>query len=724
MEENKLFQKICEELTLKFNQVKNTIDLLDQDSTVPFIARYRKEVTGSLDEDQIRAIQDRIRYLRNLEERKQTVLKSIEEQGKLTPDLQEKISNAEKLQEVEDLYLPFKPKRRTRATIAKERGLEPFADIIMAQETEEGNILEIASAYLGEEIKTAEDALSGARDIISERISENAEIRQLIRTQVLKTGFICSESSSPEAMKDFESYIEFSESVKTIPPHRILAINRGERESMLRVWIDVPDETMTMLTEQKVITNSKSIFTEQLKLTVNDAYHRLIAPAIQREVRKILTEKADDHAIHVFAENLKALLLIPPMRGKKIMGIDPGYRTGCKVAVIDETGKYLQGSTIYPHQPQNHKLESKETLRHLIETYHIQIVAIGNGTASRETEQLVAELIGELDSDIQYTIVNEAGASVYSASPVAKQEFPGLEASLRGNISIARRLLDPLSELVKIDPKSIGVGLYQHDVDQNKLSESLDQVVETCVNAVGVDLNTASMSLLKYVSGINNRVAENIVKYRDSIGKFSNREELKKVQGLGENCFLQAAGFLRIPESSFFLDTTAVHPESYQVTLTLLEHLNLTVDEVRTNGILVRQKMQSTRESLKQLAEFCGCGQETLSDIIDSLEKPNRDPRDEMSKPILRSDVLSMEDLHEGMILKGTVRNVVDFGAFVDIGVKQDGLIHLSQMARHYVKHPLEIVKVGDIVDVKIMKVEIARGRIGLSLILDAEIIH
>ncbi|MFC1568628.1 Tex family protein [bacterium] len=718
-----MIKKIADSLNLQLNQVKNTIELLDSENTVPFIARYRKEVTGSLDEDQIRNIQDRIRYLRNISERKQTVLKSIEEQGKLTPELQDKIMDAEKLQELEDLYLPYKPKRRTRATIAKEKGLEPLADLILEQNIVDGDIYEIAGSYINEEkgITTADDALAGARDIIAEHISENADIRKSIREKTLKTGLIASESLDPKAVQDYEIYTKFEESIKTIPPHRILALNRGEHEHMLRVWINVEIEELHSSMMQVILTNPCSIFKEQLETAIQDAYQRLIAPAIQREIRRVLSDKADDHAISVFAKNLKALLLSPPLHGKMIMGIDPGFRSGCKVAVIDTTGKYLKGETIYPHPPQKQLDQSKKILKELMETYKVNIIAIGNGTASRETEQLVSELISEYDKEILYTIVNEAGASVYSASPVAKQEFPDLDASMRGNISIARRLLDPLSELVKIDPKSIGVGLYQHDVDQNKLTDSLHQVVESCVNSVGVDLNTASASLLKYVAGINSRIADNIIKFRESEEKFACREDLKKVQGLGEHTFLQAAGFLRISNSDFFLDSTAVHPESYLVAQKLLDHFQVSVSDIRSNSTLFYQKMKTTRESMNELAKLCGCGQETLSDIIDCLEKPNRDPRENMPKPILRSDILSMEDLQEGMVLKGTVRNVVDFGAFVDIGVKQDGLVHLSQIARRYIKHPLDILKVGDVIDVKILSIDITRGRIGLSMLLDMD---
>jgi protein Tex len=716
-----MYTAIAEELNLRWHQVKSTIELLDAENTVPFIARYRKEVTGSLDEDQIRAIQERIKYLRNLEERKQAILKSIEEQGKLTPELAEKIRAAEKLQELEDLYLPYKPKRRTRATMAREKGLDPLAQLIVGQEILTGDPLEFAQQYVDSEkgVESPEEALAGARDICAETISDDARVRQVVRELTLAKGFLASEAKDPENCKEYEIYKQFSEPVKTIPPHRILAINRGERENFLRAGIEAPEAEMILEIEKLYVTQPKSIFTSDLRLAASDAYHRLIAPAIEREIRNMLSERADDHAIRVFAQNLRALLMQPPLRGRVILGIDPGFRTGCKIAAIDRTGKYLEGSTIYPHEPQRRWNDAKETIREYIDDYQVDIIAIGNGTASRETEKLAAEVIAECSRPVHYAIVNEAGASVYSASPVAKKEFPDLEASLRGNISIARRLLDPLSELVKIDPQSIGVGLYQHDVDQIKLSESLDQVVESCVNNVGVDLNTASASLLQYVSGINGRVAENIVKYREEKGKFCSRDELKEVKGLGANAFIQAAGFLRLPESDQFFDQTAVHPESYVAAEKFLNELGLDVARVKENGKLVSMQLKQSKRPLSELSKVCSCGQETLLDIIASLEKPNRDPRDEMPTPILRNDVLSMDDLSEGMVLKGTVRNVVDFGAFVDIGVKEDGLVHLSRMAKKFVKHPLDIVKVGDVVEVKVITIDRERHRIGLSMVLD-----
>jgi len=723
LREEDLYTLIAEELGIRWIQVKNTVELLDQGNTVPFIARYRKELTGSLDEEKIRAVEDRIRYLRNLEERKEAVLRSIAEQGKLTPELEARIRAATKLQEVEDLYLPYRPKRRTRATIAKERGLEPLAQMILEQAVEEGDPAVLALPFVAPEkgVPDPEAALAGARDIVAEVVSDDAEVRKIVREITWREGLLASEARDPKEVGVYEMYARFAEPVRKIPPHRILAMNRGEREGFLRVGIEAPEGKILAEMEKLYVKNPRSIFLEQLRAAIADGYRRLIAPAIEREIRSELTAKAEDHAIGVFARNLRSLLLTPPVRGKVIMGIDPGYRTGCKVAVIDPTGKYLEGTTIYPHEPQRRWEEAKTILAELVDKHKVDIVAIGNGTACRETELLVTELIREMEGgrELVYTIVNEAGASVYSASPVAKKEFPELDASMRGNISIARRLMDPLSELVKIEPKHLGVGLYQHDVDQNRLAEALDRVVESAVNLVGVDLNTASASLLRYVAGINSRVAENIVKYREENGPFRSREELRKVSGLGEHAFVQCAGFLRIPNAENFFDSTAVHPESYGAAEKLLAHLGLTVDEVRANGRCVRDRIQVSGRTLEELARICGCGVETLTDIVDSLEKPNRDPRDEMPKPIFRSDVLRMEDLKPGMILKGTVRNVVDFGAFVDIGVKQDGLVHLSQMSKRYVRDPHEVVSVGDVVDVRILSVDLERGRISLSMILD-----
>ncbi|APF17362.1 Tex-like protein [Caldithrix abyssi DSM 13497] len=721
MTEIEMIQLVAEELNLKALQVKNTIELLDTGNTVPFIARYRKEVTGSLDENQIRAIQDRMQYLRALEARKETILKSIEEQGKLTPELKEKILKATKLQEVEDLYLPYKPKKRTRATVAREKGLEPLAEIILKQEVTEGSAEEIAVKFVNEEkeVRTVQEALQGAMDIVAEVISDDAEVRKQIREATFKTGLLESAVKNAEERTPYEMYYDYSEPVNSIPPHRILAINRGETEGVLKVSVEVDSQKMIGLIEALYVKNERSIFIDYLRQAIADSFTRLIFPSIQREVRSALTEKADEHAIAVFAENLRNLLLQPPVRGKMIMGIDPGFRTGCKVAVIDQTGKYLEGATIYPHPPQERYLEAKSIVRALVNKYQVDIIAIGNGTASRETEMMVAELIREMKDErkVEYIIVNEAGASVYSASKVAQQEFPDLEAAMRGNISIARRLLDPLAELVKIDPKHIGVGLYQHDVNQKRLAEALQQVVESAVNMVGVNVNTASASLLKYVSGLTSRTANSIVKYRDEHGPFRNREEIKKVDGIGEVAYQQAAGFLRIPDGDNPLDNTSIHPESYEATRKLLEKFK--VDDIHQGGKLLRLKIKQEKVDIPALLEELGIGEPTFNDILDNLEKPGLDPRDELPKPIFKSDVLKMEDLREGMILKGTVRNVVDFGAFVDIGVKQDGLVHVSRMAKKFVKNPYELLSVGDVIEVKVVSIDLERGRIGLSMVLD-----
>ncbi len=721
MSEQNFYQIIAGELNLRAIQVVNTIELLDAGNTVPFIARYRKEATGKLDEEQIRAIEERIKYLRMLEERKATILHSIEEQGKLTPELKAKIEATLKLQELEDLYLPYKPKKRTRATIARERGLEPLAELMLKQEIESGDVLEFAARFIDpeKEVPDAEAALAGARDIAAEVISDDAEVRKAIRERTRKSGIMVSRARDPQEKSDYEMYYEFSEALSKIVPHRVLAINRGEREKLLKVSIDAEPEAMLLEIRNRYLTNPKSIFTPEMETALADSYKRLIQPSIEREVRAELSEKADEHAIQIFAKNLKNLLLQPPLKGKIIMGIDPGYRTGCKVAVIDETGKYLEGETIFPHPPQNQVFESKTVLRRLIEKYKVDIISIGNGTASRETEALAAELIREIKTqenapEVVYTIVNEAGASVYSASKVAKEEFPELDASMRGNISIARRLMDPLAELVKIDPKHIGVGLYQHDVNQKQLDQALEHVVESAVNSVGVDLNTASPSLLRYVSGLTSRSAENIVKYRDKNGKFRGREELKEVSGVGEIAFQQAAGFLRIPEGDNPLDNTGIHPESYPATEALLELFQVRSD--RKAWRTLKQRVRQEKRNLAQVAEQVGVGEPTLEDILNDLEKPGRDPREEMPQPIFKSDVLKMEDLKEGMILKGTVRNVVDFGAFVDIGVKRDGLVHVSEMAQRYVKNPLEVVAVGDVVSVKVIGIDAERGRVKLSM--------
>ncbi len=720
MTEKDLYLIIAKELNLKAFQVANTVELLDSGNTVPFIARYRKEATGKLNEDQLRGVEERIKYLRLLEERKNTVLKTIEDQGKLTKELEQKIKSSLKLQEVEDLYLPYRPKKRTRATIAKEKGLEPLAKIILSQDLEEGDPLVIASEYINPEkdVKTPEEAISGAIDIIAELISEDAQIRKRIRELTREKGQLCSKAKHRDKHSEYEIYYDFQESIKRLVPHRILAINRGEKENFLLISINVDKEIIQHTINRTYLKNPKSIFHTQMKQAISDGYKRLISPSIEREIRNELTEMAEKHAIQVFGRNLKKLLIQPPMRDKIIMGIDPAYRTGCKVAVIDETGKYLEGNTIYPHPPKNEVFEAKTVLRRLIDKYNVDIIAIGNGTASRETESLIAEMISEINTDsirdLHYIIVNEAGASVYSASEVAKKEFPDLEAGMRGNISIARRLLDPLAELVKIDPKSIGVGLYQHDVDQKILEEKLNDVVESAVNLVGVDLNTASSNLLKYISGLNTRTAENILKYRNEHGKFRNREELNKVTGIGESVFQQSAGFLRIMDGNNQLDNTSIHPESYEATIKLLEKFQ--IYDKPADWCTLPSKIQEKKFTLSTIAEELKVGEPTLEDILKNLEKPGRDPRDEMPKPILRSDILKIEDLREGIILKGVVRNVVDFGAFIDIGLKRDGLVHVSEMGNKYIKDPHKIVSVGDTISVKVVGIDLERERVKLSM--------
>lgn len=721
MNEAKFYQIIAGELNIRAVQVSHTVELLDAGNTVPFIARYRKEVTGKLDEEQIRDVEERIHYLRMLEERRETILSSIAEQEKLTPELEKKIREATKLQVLEDLYLPYRPKRRTRATIARERGLEPLADLMRDPAQTGGSPESLAAAFVDPEkdVADVEAALAGARDIVAEGVSDSAEVREKVREYTRKHAMLVSVAKDSAAQSDYEMYYDFREPVSKIVPHRILAINRGEREKILSVSVEVDSDRVIADIEKMVIENPRSIFAEMLRLAVSDSYKRLIAPSIEREVRSELTDGADEHAISTFATNLKNLLLQAPVAGKMIMGIDPGFRTGCKVAIIDETGKYLEGETIFPHPPQNRVFDAKDTLRDMIERHRVDIIAIGNGTASRETESMTAELIGELkaeglDRELFYIIVNEAGASVYSASKVAKQEFPDLDASMRGNISIARRLMDPLAELVKIDPKHIGVGLYQHDVNQKSLEGALHNVVESAVNRVGVDLNTASASLLKYVAGLTSRTAENIVKFRDEKGKFRRREDLQSVTGVGEIAFQQAAGFLRIPDGENLLDNTGIHPESYQATRKLLKRFRLEEDHGAWRQL--KQLIRQEKISLSSLAQEVGVGEPTLEDILADLEKPGRDPREEMPAPILKSDVLKIEDLKEGMVLKGTVRNVVDFGAFVDIGVKRDGLVHISEMANRFIKNPHEVVGVGDVVSVRVVSVDHERGRVQLSM--------
>lgn len=780
-----ILKQIKEELGIRLEQVEAAVKLIDEGNTIPFIARYRKEVTGSLDDEQLRTLNERLQYLRNLEDKKTQVINSIEEQGKMTEELREQILAATTLVVVEDLYRPYRPKRRTRATIAKEKGLEGLASMIRAQETDKP-VEELALAYLSEEkeVNTVEEAIAGALDIIAEEISDEAEYRFYIREITIKEGKLISVAKDETLESVYEMYYNFEESIEKLVGHRILAINRGEKEKILTVKILAPEERILRFLEKKVIIKDNDYTSPLLKTTIEDSYKRLIAPAIEREIRNDLTEKAEEGAIKVFAKNLEQLLMQPPIADQVVLGWDPAFRTGCKLAVVDSTGKVLDTTVIYPTAPQNKVEESKAVLKKLIDKYNITLISVGNGTASRESEMIIVELLKEIKKPIQYVIVNEAGASVYSASKLASEEFPNFDVGQRSAVSIARRLQDPLAELVKIDPKAIGVGQYQHDMNQKKLSEVLSGVVENCVNKVGVDLNTASVSLLEYVSGVSKAVAKNIVAYREENGRFNNRKELLKVPKLGPKAFEQCAGFLRIREGDNPLDATGVHPESYEVTKLLLEKLNLTLEDVKeiqakalkNKGLTSTEKTKPERKSPKKkqgiviknqntalgkalaaavsdldqsipsndnstnrnidressvehtaigmkikdkskMAKELGIGEITLTDIIKELEKPGRDPRDEMPKPILRTDVLEMKDLTEGMILKGTVRNVIDFGAFVDIGVHQDGLVHISQLTdKKFVKHPLDVVSVGDIVDVKVLSVDLAKKRIQLTM--------
>lgn len=796
-----IIQKIKEELQVEKWQVEAAVKLIDEGNTIPFISRYRKEVTGSLNDEQLRNLDERLTYLRSLEDKKEQVLKSIEEQGKLTDELKEKILAAQTLVVVEDLYRPYRPKRKTRASIAKEKGLEPLAEYILRQEATEP-VLNEAAKYASEEkeVKTPEEALQGAQDIIAEMVSDDADHRLYIRNITVEEGIVSSTAKDEKAQSVYEMYYNFEEPVKKIAGHRVLALNRGEAEKVLTVKVNAPEERILRYLEKKLITKENEYTTPVICAAVEDSYDRLIAPAIEREIRNELTEKAEDGAINVFGKNLEQLLLQPPIAGKVVLGWDPAFRTGCKLAVVDATGKVLDTKVIFPTAPQNKVEESKAELKKLIKKYNVDLISVGNGTASRESEQVIVELLKELDRPVQYVIVNEAGASVYSASKLATEEFPNFDVGQRSAASIARRLQDPLAELVKIDPKSIGVGQYQHDMNQKKLSDALSGVVEDSVNKVGVDLNTASASLLEYVSGINKTIAKNIVDYRENNGRFVNRKQLLKVPKLGPKAYEQCAGFLRIPDGKNPLDATSVHPESYEAAEQLMEKLGLTMEDIKEaqkqaaakkasgrssaaqadgqkngNGTVNAPKKReeqkgkavrvhntnttmgkalaaamggvtfdnSAQTSAKQtapvaknavndakdmsglekriknkklLAEELGIGEITLTDILKELEKPGRDPRDDMPKPILRSDVLDMKDLKPGMILKGTVRNVIDFGVFVDIGVHQDGLVHISQITDRYIKHPLEAVSVGDIVDVQVLTVDMAKKRIGLTM--------
>ena len=710
---------LAEELGIKTTQVEATIKLIDEGNTIPFISRYRKEVTGSLNDEILRQFDERLKYLRNLEEKKEQVLSAIEEQGKLTEELRKDIEAALTLVAVDDLYRPFRPKRRTRAMIAIEKGLENFANDIY-EEKLGTPAPEEAKKYLsdkeGLEVETPEDAIAGAMDIIAEKISDYATFRNKIRDLSFKQGILTSVAKDETTESVYENYYNFAESVSKTAGYKILAINRGEEEKILTVKLDPPVEEIIRYLE-KCIIKKHNVHTEQiLKDTIDDAYKRLIAPSIERDIRSSLTEKAEDEAIKVFGKNLTQLLMQPPVAGRVVLGWDPAFRTGCKLAVVDETGKVLDTKVIFPTAPQNKVAESKKVLKELIKKYNISLISLGNGTASRESEAVIVELIKEVDTKLEYIIVNEAGASVYSASKLATEEFPNFDVGQRSAASIARRLEDPLAELVKIDPKSIGVGQYQHDMNQKKLSEALSGVVEDCVNKVGVDLNTASAPLLEYISGISKAVAKNIVVYREENGSFKTRKELLKVSKLGPKAFEQCAGFLRINDGKEPLDMTSVHPESYEATKKLLESIGYSSKDITVAGL---NGISKKITDFKKVSDEIGIGEITLKDIVKELEKPGRDPRDEMQKPILRTDVMEMEDLKEGMILKGTVRNVIDFGAFVDIGVHQDGLVHISKLSKKFIKHPLEAVSVGDIVEVRVDSVDLKKKRIALSMVLD-----
>ncbi len=713
--------KIAKELQVNKWQVEAAVKLVDEGNTIPFISRYRKEATGSLNDEILRNLHERLLYLRALEEKKEQVLGSIEEQGMLTQELKDKILAAETQVAVEDLYRPYRPKRKTRASVAKEKGLEPLAAYIKLQTAGEP-LEQEAEKYIDEEkgVSTAEEALQGAKDILAEVISDEADFRTCIRNLTMKEGSLSSEAKEAEAESVYEMYYAYQEPLKKVVGHRILALNRGEKEKILTVKVNAPEEEILRYLEKQTIVSENPYTTPLLKEVVEDSYHRLIQPAIEREIRNELTEKAEDGAISVFGKNLTQLLMQPPITGKVVLGWDPAYRTGCKLAVVDATGKVLDTKVIYPTPPQNKVTEAKYELKKLIQKYKISLISVGNGTASRESEQIIVSLIKEVNTPLQYVIVNEAGASVYSASKLATEEFPNFDVGQRSAASIARRLQDPLAELVKIEPKSIGVGQYQHDMNQKKLDGALAGVVEDCVNRVGVDLNTASASLLEYISGITKVLAKNIVAYREENGRFRSRKELLKVPKLGPKAYEQCAGFMRIADGENPLDATSVHPESYEAAGKLIEKLGMTMEDVRqiqkSAGGGKAGSLSSKIKDKKKLAEELGIGVLTLEDIVKELEKPARDPREDMPSPILRSDILSMEDLKPGMILKGTVRNVIDFGAFVDIGVHQDGLVHISQMTERYIKHPLEAVSVGDVVEVQVLSVDVAKKRIALTM--------
>lgn len=748
-----LVEKLAQEFHLKLDQVESTVKLIEDGNTIPFIARYRKEATGGLSDEVLRDLDERLIYLQNLEERKQEVTKLIDEQGKLTPELAEEIQKAEVLQRVEDLYKPYKQKKRTRASIAKERGLEPLADLIWAMDTKSGEPLELAAPYINAElgVETAADALAGALDIVAERIADDPELTALVRERTQKSGTIVTEASEPEVSTVYDMYYEYSEAIEKIPNHRILAINRGEKDKKLKVKVRVDVESMVKAIGRQVV-KGDSVFTEKLWETVEDAYKRLMAPSVEREMRNMLTERAEKDAVKVFAKNTEKLLMQPPVKGARVISIDPGYRTGCKVAVLNETGKIVAYTTIYPTEPKNDIVGTERVLTKLVEKYHCNVIVIGNGTGSRETEKVVADFIQKSGLNISYTIVNEAGASIYSASKLATEEYPDLDVTTRGALSIGRRLQDPLAELVKIDPKHIGVGQYQHDIDQNLLNSALTNVVEDCVNRVGVDLNTASPSLLQYIAGINSAIAKNIVAYREEKGRFESRKELMKVPKLGEKTFDQCAGFMRISDGKDPLDATAVHPESYHVAEQMLAKLGVSKADIAKGGVSTIEdkivalypaekkklpsgghglsalavlldadldKTSEVRHGIEKLSQDLGVGTMTLSDIISEIKKPGRDPREGMPPVVFRKDVLSFEDLLVGMELTGTVRNVVDFGAFVDIGVKNDGLVHISEMSGNFIKHPMDAVSVGDTVKVRILGVDHKKKKISLTMKLN-----
>lgn len=709
-----MIRTLAQELGIKTGQAEAAVKLIDEGNTIPFIARYRKEVTGALNDEVLRNLYERLNYLRNLEEKKEQVIGSIEEQGKLTPELKKQILEAKTLVAVDDLYRPYRPKRRTRAIIAKERGLEPLANILSLQQTAK-TMEEEAKAYINieKDVETVEDALAGAMDIVAEAISDEAQYRQYIRDITMKKGVLSSEAKDADEESVYEMYYGFSEPVAKLAGHRVLALNRGEKEKLLTVKIEAPQEEIFRYLKKKIIRRDNPNTTPYLEQTMEDAYSRLIAPSVEREIRSELTEQAEDGAIKVFGKNLQQLLMQPPIAGQTVLGWDPAFRTGCKLAVVDPTGKVLDTVVIFPTAPQNKVEESKKILKKLIKKYGITLISVGNGTASRESEQVIVELLKEIPEHVQYIIVNEAGASVYSASKLATEEFPNFDVGQRSAASIARRLQDPLAELVKIDPKSIGVGQYQHDMNQKKLSGALEGVVEDCVNRVGVDLNTASAPLLEYISGISATVAKNIVAYREENGQFTDRKQLLKVSKLGPKAYEQCAGFLRITGGKNPLDATSVHPESYESAKKLLELLGYSMEDLKEQKL---KGISAKVKDKKKLAEQLDIGVLTLDDILKELEKPARDPREDMPKPILRTDVLEMKDLTPGMILKGTVRNVIDFGAFVDIGVHQDGLVHISQICDRFIKHPLEAVSVGDVVDVQVMSVDLKKKRIALTM--------